>query len=117
MPGMSPRIKAKKGRFGAGGLVPIINILSPADGANVAGSPSTFVVTIEAYDDIDGDLRSIATLSTQVAGSPSTLDLGTFAANGTLTVNLPAGTYVLTASVTAPTAGATSTDSITVTVG
>ena len=57
MAGMSPRMKAKKGRFGPGGLAPTVNITAPLDGASFAfGAAIDFAG--EAYDDLNGDVSA-----------------------------------------------------------
>ncbi len=113
---MSPRLKARRGRFGPGGLAPIVTITSPANGASFAsaGSPvSTASVnfTGTAFDDVDGDISAVITWDYN--GSP-------FAqAGGSVTQNLPVGTHVITATAIATTGGSplgVGTDSITITV-
>lgn len=118
MPGMSPKIKAKKGRFGVGGLVPTIAILSPASGHSVAANGSPVVNAIvtfrgQAFDDagdvsssiawssdIDGALGTGKTLTTDLSanvGSPlqdqvhvitATFDDGTNVVTDTITVTV-----------------------------
>ena len=76
MPGMSPRLKAKRGRFGAGGLTgPVLKILTPVDGASIVGSPTT-LFTASASDDILGDLSSSIEWFVQGAGSPLATGFG-----------------------------------------
>ena len=111
MPGMSPKIKAKKGRFGVDGLTPIITINAPANGANIAavGSPVAFGTATfrgTAFDDA-GDVSSSIAWSSDQDGP-----LGT---GKTLTVtDLTVNTHVITASITV--GGDTVTDTITIVV-
>ncbi len=71
MAGMSARMKAKKGRFGVGGLVPTISILSPANNTNVSfGAAVGFVA--EANDDINGNVSANITWSNDYDGQTAT---------------------------------------------
>jgi len=92
MPGMSPRIKAKKGRFGPGGLVPTVSITSPATGF-AATTLVGFSATGEAHDDLLGDISSTIAWTSDLDGA-----VGTGAAPTITLTTL--GTHVLTASVT-----------------
>lgn len=112
MPGMSPRIKAKKGRFGADGLVHTVRITAPANGANIAaaGSPvalGTATFTGTAFDDLNGDISSTI-VWTSTAG-------GTFGTGKSITVSdLAVATHTITATVTV--GSDVVTDTITITV-
>ena len=116
---MSPRIKAKKGRFGVGGLVPSIRILTPARQSSVSrgGSPGSavFTATVEAFDDINGDVSSqvVWTDSLDVIGvaSPATALTG---ASVSVTLTTP-GVHTLTATYTDGTNVVTDTATVTVT--
>lgn len=113
MPGMSARIKAKKGRFGVDGLVPTISIIAPAAGYTIAGvgSPTaTHDVTLSAraFDDA-GDISSTIEWTNAIGGSPAVLGTGK-----NISVTLAVGVNVIVASVTV--GGDTSTASITITV-
>ena len=107
MPGMSPRIKAKKGRFGVAGLLPpTVSITSPAEGATIS-TTATFVGV--ASDDLNGNVSSDIVWTSDVDGA-----LGTGAS---VTINSPAltvGAHVITASITS--GGETATDVVNVTV-
>lgn len=111
---MSPRIKAKKGRFGPGGLLPSITITSPANGFSISesGSPGvSFAASATVVDDLDN------TLGTDVVWT-SNLD-GSVGANGlSTTISLTTvGVHTLTATVSdtgSPSRNVS--DSITVTV-
>ena len=91
---MSPRLKARRGRFGPGGLSgPVLKIVSPANGSSVqaGGSPIVFFVGT-AVDDLDGDLSASIGWSTGV-GSPlvadatgASVNLATFLSVGANTV-------------------------------
>ena len=126
---MSPRLKARRGRFGAGGLDPSVSITFPANNANltadlVFGSPEEFgsaaLFTGVATDDIDGDISSSIVWSSDAVGSPAIL--GTGASIGTLgspaTLILPVGTHVITAQAFPSTGSPVPvvTDSITIVV-
>ena len=112
MPGMSPRIKAKKGRFGADGLVHSVRITAPLNGAIIAaaGSPTalgtaTFVGT--AFDDLLGDVSSTIVWTSD--------NPGTFGTGKSITVtDLSVNTHVITATVTV--GSDVVTDTITITV-
>ena len=113
MPGMSPRIKAKKGRFGAGGLIHTVQILSPLSGSSFSlGSPSElpFTATAKVTDDLG------AVTGADVVWSATGVATGFSAANGTPTAVTfdGAGAFTLTATVTNGTQVVT--DSITGTV-
>lgn len=111
MPGMSPRIKAKKGRFGAGGLPHTVEILSPAANSTVTGtgSPLTGAQTFvgKSLDDIGGDISSTIVWTSNVDGG-----LGTGAS--VYAAALTAGAHRITATVTV--SGLVVTDSIDITV-
>lgn len=107
---MSPRLKARRGRFGPGGLTgPVLKIVSPVNGATIAGSPAQ-LFTATAVDDLDGDLS--ASVDWYV-GTGSPLDVTTGAAVN-LSAKLAVGVNTVTATV-ADSGGKTSTVSITVT--
>ena len=111
MPGMSPRIKAKKGRFGAGGLIHTVQILSPASGSSYSlGSPSElpFTATAKVTDDLG------AVTGADVVWT-SSVDAG-IGANGTPTaITLTTlGAHVITATVTNGTQVVTDTINVTV---
>ena len=118
MPGMSARIKAKKGRFGVDGLEPSVRITSPATGFSIAaaGSPvatGDFTLIGTAFDDLNGDVSASIVWTSDVDGA-----LGTgksVAVTLSATASPVAGTvHVITASITV---GAdTVTDKIAVTV-
>jgi len=75
MPGMSPRIKAKKGRFGVDGLPPSINITFP-DNGYTADLNTGFTATAVATDPESGDLTSLIAWSTTIISSTGTIILG-----------------------------------------
>lgn len=91
MPGMSPRIKAKKGRFGAAGLAPVIFIDAPDDGEVVTGSPQSVTFVGRAIDD---NLGSISHLINWVSNIDGALGTG-----GSITVVISSGTHKITANV------------------
>ena len=105
--GMSPRIKAKKGRFGTGGLPPVISILTPADGY-AATSGVGFAATATAVDPEGGDISANIVWTSDIDGS-----VGTNGGSTTLTLTT-IGTHVITATVSDGTN--TVTDTINVTV-
>ena len=112
MPGMSARIKAKKGRFGVDGLAPTISILEPANGANIVaeGSPvATGTATFRgtAFDDLNGDVSSSIVWTSDQDGA---LGTGKTVVVTTLSVN----THVITATITQ--GSDVVTDTITITV-
>ena len=114
MPGMSPRIKAKKGRFGVGGLLHTVDILSPATGSSfsLGGSPVTFPlmpfdVTGKAIDAETGDVSSTIVWTSDLDGA-----LGTGAVVAVTLTTL--GAHVITATCTVT--GDVVTDTIGVTV-
>jgi hypothetical protein len=93
---MSPRIKAKKGRFGPGGLLPSITITSPANGISVdTGSPATnvFAATAVVVDDLSTLLGTDIVWTSSIDGS-----VGANGASTTITLTTP-GAHVLTATV------------------
>ena len=111
MPGMSPRIKAKKGRFGAGGLIHTVQITGPASGSSFTlGSPSNipFLATGKVTDDLgavtEADIvwsQSAGTatgFNAAVTGSPSAITF-TGAGTFTLTATVTNGTQVVTDSI------------------
>ena len=108
MPHMSPRIKAKKGRFGPGGLsAPVVTITSPADGDSFAVNTAvTFTGT--ATDDLQGDISSSIVWTSDVDGT-----LGTGASVSFTFAT--AGPRVITATAT-DAGGNSGSDSITITV-
>ena len=105
--GMSPRMKAKKGRFGAGGLIHTVEILTPASGFS-ATTTISFPATGKVTDDLgavsEADIVWTSDLDAGVGanGSPTSITLTTV------------GTHVLTATVT--NGGDVVTDTINVTV-
>ena len=114
MPGMSPRIKAKKGRFGVEGLIHTVQILSPLSGSSfsLTGSPIVeipFTATAKVTDDLGA-----VTGADVVWSSAGT---GFSAANGTPTAVTftGVGTFTLTATVTNGTQVVTDSISVTVT--
>ncbi len=118
---MSPRLKARRGRFGPAGYPPVVTITSPADGATfvAAGSPvntASVNLTGTAFDDLGSpqDISSSIVWTSDIqAGSPVSLGTG-----DSITVELIIGTHVITASATDNTGSPqkTGTDSITITV-
>ena len=104
--GMSPRLKARRGRFGASGLAPTVRILTPPNGTSVAfaGSPAVSqTFTGEALDDLTGDVSSTIVWTSSIDGalgvgasvSPTTLSVGLHTITATVTV----GTGVAHASI------------------
>ena len=111
MPGMSPRIKAKKGRFGFGGLAPTVSIVSPANGASFpgGGSPVGVTLTGEAQDDLGAITSANIVWSSSKDGA-----LGTGAS---VTPALTVGTHIITATVDdGGSPNGVQTDTITITV-
>ncbi len=87
---MSPRLKAKRGRFGSGGLAPVVSI---GDAVVVgAGSPATYTMDISgtAIDDQGGDISASIVWTSDLDGA-----LGTGASLSGVSVS--AGTHVITA--------------------
>jgi len=78
---MHPRLKMRRGRFGAGGFkAPLVRITSPVNGAVVlaTGSPAlgySVTLTGTSADDVGGDLSS-AIVWTSSVGSPIPTDTG-----------------------------------------
>ena len=109
MPGMSPRIKAKKGRFGPGGLPHTVQITSGGGAIVGTGSPVTGARTFvgESLDDLLGDISSTIVWTSNVDGA-----LGTGASVSPAA--LTAGAHVITATVTV--SGLVVTDTVGVTV-
>jgi len=69
---MHPRLKMRRGRFGAGGFSgPVLKITFPAGNAIISGSPAV-PFTATAFDDIDGDISANITWFVAGPGSPST---------------------------------------------
>jgi hypothetical protein len=116
MPGMSPRIKAKKGRFGADGLVHTVQILSPASGlvVSLSGSPAEipFAATGKATDAELGDLSANIVWASNLEGSP----VGVVGANGASTSITLTQIGVHTISATVTQGADVVTDTITVEV-
>ena len=108
MPGMSPRMKANKGRFGADGLDPKIVITSPANGFTIAVGSMPFAATAILTDEETGSP------ATSVAWT-SDVDVITNAGLSTNITLTTVGTHVLTATATDPSAN-TGSYSITVIV-
>ena len=104
--GMSPRIKAKKGRFGVGGLPPVLTVEAyPASVTTTVGATG---FEASASDDIDGDLTAAITWT-------SDLDAALVGTGGTPTITLTAvGTHTITVSTTGGTGSQTTTQDITV---
>jgi len=91
MPGMSPRIKAKKGRFGDLGLAEVVRIISPVTGTTQS-SGVAFTATGKATDDLTGDVSANIVWT-------SDLDAGIGADGGSTSLTLTTvGTHVITAS-------------------
>ena len=113
MPGMSPRIKAKKGIFGSSGLDPVVRIVSINDGDEFTrtGSPLEAAVTLTgtATDDLQGDVSASLVWSSNLDGG---LGSGATVA-ATLTT---AGTHVITAQATGGSPATTGDESVTITV-
>ena len=114
MPGMSPRIKAKKGRFGVEGLIHTVQILSPLSGSSfsLTGSPIVeipFTATGKVTDDLGAVTGADIVWTSDVDGSVG--------ANGTPTaITLTTlGAHVITATVTNGTQVVTDSISVTVT--
>ena len=101
MPGMSPRTKMRKGRFGPGGFKPpVVKIRYPGNLVNVGpGSPATQLFVATAADDFLGDISETVQWSSDQVGSPeilatgSSVDLGVFLVPGS-----PAILQIITAS-------------------
>ncbi len=112
MPGMSSRIKAKKGRFGVEGLIHTVQITSPTSGASfsLAGSPAEFPFTATAK--VTDDLGAVS--SADVVWSSA--GTGFSAANGSPTAVTFTGTGTFTLTATVTNGGQVVTDSITVVV-
>lgn len=110
MPGMSARSKARKGRFGGGGLAPSVRITtSPSTATNAVA----FAVAATVSDDeVGGDLANLLDWSSDLDGS-----VGSGAAPSlTLTT---VGTHYVTASVSeggSPASGDVGSDGFTVVV-
>jgi len=103
---MSPRIKAKKGRFGPAGLSPTMKITSPADGF-AATATVPFAATGVAIDPELGDVSASIVWTSDLDGVVG-------ASGGTTSITLTTvGTHVLTGTATDGTNPAV--DSITVT--
>ena len=118
MPGMSPKIKAKKGRFGVDGLVPTINILAPANGFSIAANGSPLVNAVvtfrgQAFDDA-GDVSASIAWSSDIDGALGTGKTLTTALTANVGSPLQDQVHVITASITV--GGDTVTDTVTVTV-
>lgn len=105
MPGMSPRIKAKKGRYGVEGLIHTVQILSPASGSSfsLAGSPAEFpfAATAKVYDAEGAVTKADAVWTSDVDGSvgangsPTALTLTTLGAH-VITATVTSGSHVVT---------------------
>ena len=106
---MSPRIKAKKGRFGVGGIVPSApSMITPVDGTSVTTAVA-FAVTAFSYDDIDGDISASITWTSDLDGLVGT--------GASIMITLTTlGAHVLTLESTATTGGATASSTINYTV-
>ena len=111
---MSPRLKARRGRFGPGGLKgPSLSITFPENGAVVTGSPAV-PFTGTAFDDLDGDVSAniVWHVGALPTGSPSTGDATGASVN--LSGALAGGVNTVTATVV-DSGGQRSTTSISVT--
>ncbi len=114
--GMSPRIKAKKGRFGADGLPPTIKITSHVNG-DTETLTVDFTMTAVATDPENGDVSAAITWSSvQTSGGTSGIVQITTGIGGTqaVTVTVEAGTYDITATIVD--GGFTVTDTVSLTV-
>lgn len=93
MGNMSPRLKARRGRFGPAGLAPVVRIISPESGYEVtrSGSPASasLVVKGEATDET-GDISSSITWKSNFDGTVGS------GANPTIALTT-AGTHLITA--------------------
>jgi len=120
MPGMSPRIKAKKGRFGVAGLPPSINITFPNNGY-VADPNTGFTATAVATDPESGDLTSLITWSTAIISSTGTIILGA-TTGGSTVITFPGGSPgvssgdIFTVTATIVDGGFNVTDTINITI-
>jgi len=104
--GMSPRMKAKKGRYGVGGLVPAILITSPTTADTLTTLvPVDFIGS--AFDAENGDLSAVINWSSDIDGI---IGIGA-TVNFALTT---LGAHVITATVTDGTTSATDTINVTV---
>lgn len=107
---MSPRIKAKKGRFGPDGLAPIVRITSPNSGDTFASSGSPLAASVqlvgEAFDDLTGDVSGTIVWTSDKDGA-----LGS---GQSVSPNLSVGRHRITARVTV--GSGTGEDKITVIV-
>ena len=102
---LSPRKKAIKGRFGAGGVAPSIAQVTPPSGYVVTTGVG-FAASAVASDDIDGDISASLDWF-------SDLDAASVGTGGTPTITLTAlGTHTLTLTATATTGGATKTTQV-----
>ena len=116
---MSPRMKAKKGRFGLLGLPPLVTITSPVNGYTVAasaGSPLSSAdvdVTATATDDFGSPLDISSTIVWT-----SSIDGAVGSGGSPDRLRLSVGTHVITASASdqVGSPARTGSDSITVTV-
>jgi len=107
MPGMSPRIKAKKGRFGASGLPPSIEITLPSTGF-ISKTNDSFPASGTAIDPELGDV------STSIVWT-SSQETGNLATGKNVSIILVSVTeHILTATITV--GGHVVTDNISVTV-
>lgn len=103
--GMSPSMKAKKGRFGAGGVAPSISMVTPPAGSVVVTSVG-FPATALAFDDIDGDISASLDWF-------SDLDAASVGTGAAPTITLTAlGVHTLTLTATATTGGAIGTTQV-----
>ncbi len=99
MPGMSPRIKAKKGRFGADGLPPTIKITTHVNG-DTETLGAAFTMTAVATDPENGNVSAAITWA---AGSVPATGIVQFTdgTGGTQVVNITGatGNYDITATI------------------
>lgn len=106
---MSPRIKAKKGRFGAGGLAPLLTLINtPLTAVNAVPEAG---YEASAFDDLDGDISASITWTSDLDGVVGGPGGGPLALTFTTV-----GTHVLTIEATATTGGATVSDTVSVVV-
>ncbi len=104
MPHMSPNIKARKGRLGAGGTAPDLSI--SAYPASVTAGAGTGGYTATASDAVDGDI-------TATIDWTSDLDAASVGTGGSPTITLTAvGVHTITVTATAPTGGQTTVQTI-----
>ena len=102
---MSPQIKARKGRFGAGGTAPDLSILTYV--AEVTAGVASTDFTASASDTVDGNITATIDWTSDLDGSVGT--------GGSPSITLTTvGTHVITVTATAPTGGQTTVKTLTV---